>query len=61
MGVNFDEDSIVKRSDFSREQETNTIEEKSFVRNPFVFEKRKPFEIVITMEEQFYEVIQHLT
>jgi len=51
----------VKRSDFSREQEAESIEEKSFVRNPFVFEKRKPFEIVITMEEQFYEVIQHLT
>jgi len=59
IGVCFDEDLIVKRSDFFNHDSKNNgepIEERTFARNPFVFEKNKPFELVITIEEQFYEV-----
>lgn len=57
--VNFDEELIVKRSDFfNRNSKSNDqfIEERTFARNPFVFEKNQPFELIITIEEQFYEV-----
>ena len=57
--VNFDEELIVKRSDFFNRNSKNNdqfIEERTFARNPFVFEKNQPFELIITIEEQFYEV-----